>query len=351
MPEHETPQPAEGAAVPDPGETAPVPADDAPSMAIDGEDWQDAPERAGRGTPWPVLLALAVVPAVIVGLAVWFFAPGGSSSGRSGQDVASVLNAFSAQPNTTTRRFEGQLPPGFPAGVPRYPGAHIVSSLLQIRGADAAYLVVYDTGAAQDTVAKYYQDKLNADPWQLQGGQSDTNGALHQFSDIKDPSLSGLVLISSSVGGNVTTILESVTVIGGAKAAGTQAYAPGPSKALPAGFPAGIQPYPGSITTSAAYRKQPQGSSYIVTFVTKDAADKVLDYYRKQLAANGWTVQDSTPLSPPAATPTQAATAITFKDSTSKISGSITTGTVAQDASYTSIDVQVSVGTAGAGGN
>ncbi|MHB8376885.1 MAG: hypothetical protein ACYDEB_08005 [Dehalococcoidia bacterium] len=352
MPEHDTPHPAEGSDAPVAGDPLPAVGEEARSIPDDGADEADASAPEPRSKRWLLLVGAAVVPAVVVGLAAWFIASSmNGGSGHAGPDVAGVLNAFSSQPNTTTTRFEGALPPGYPASLPQYPGATVVSSLLQVRGADAAYLVVYDTGAAQSTVSKYYQQTLNSGAWQLQGGQSDKNGDLHQFSNIKDPNLSGLVLIAGSNDGKVTTILESLHVIAGAAAAGKHAYAPGPSRPLPAGFPSAISPYPGSTTTVAAYRKQPSGDSYIVTFVTKDAAQKVLDYYRTHLTGSGWTVKDSNTASPPSATPGLPATAITFTDSKSHVSGSITTGTLSEDASYTSVDVQVSVGPASAGGN
>jgi len=314
----------------------------------------DTPERPGRGLPAGWLLAASgIVILALAGAVAWLMVSGGGGgdNSRADADVASIVNAFSSQQGATTTRYEGELGPGFPKGVPAYPGAHLLSSIVQVSGADASYLVVYDTEDKRADVAKYYEDELAKDPWQIEGGQVDRNGTVHQFSNTGDPNVTGLVLVAESNDDTVTTILESVQVVSGAKAAEARPYAPGDSKPLPAGFPSGVSAYPGSTTIEAAFRKQPQGTTYLASFVTKDDASKVLDYYRQEFQKNGWTVQDGdSGTSDPSATPTEPATAISFSDTKSQVSGGITTGKLDEDDSYTRIDVQVATGAAASGG-
>jgi hypothetical protein len=306
----------------------------------------------------PLLLGVAIlVPAIIVGVVVWFIASGmGGSSGstHTDEDVASILNAFSSQQGTISTRFEGKLPAGVPSGIPKYPGSKVVSSLMQLQGSDASYLIVYDTSDQRDKVANYFDGKLDADPWQLQGGQTDENGSVHQFSSIKDPNISGLVLVAESKDDKVTTILESIQVVSGAASAAKQPYAPS-SKPLPNGFPANVPEYPGSINISSAYQKQPVGNQYVISLITKDAASKVLDFYRGKFQTQGWTVSDTadpnatppadTGGTPPAASPTPSgpATAISFTDDKTQLSGSVSTSKLTEDNSYTRVDVQVAL--------
>ncbi len=348
MPDHETPPAGEG---------NDRPTDDETSSHGYEHSVVDEDGARPRGRRVPLLLGAAVlVPAIIVGVVVWFIASGmngGSASTHTDQDVASILNAFSSQQGTISTRFEGKLPPGVPSGIPTYPGSKVVSSLMQLQGSDASYLIVYDTSDQRDKVANYFDGKLDADPWQLQGGQTDENGSVHQFSSIKDPNVSGLVLVAGSKDNKVTTILESIQVVSGAASASKQPYSPGSSKPLPNGFPANVPEYPGSINISSAYQRQAAGNQYIISLVTKDAASKVLAYYRGKFQTAGWTVADAanpnatppanTGNGTPAASPTPSgpATAISFTDDKTQLSGSVSTSKLTEDNSYTRVDVQV----------
>ncbi len=291
MPDSDTPRDSDIDAAPDDGSSGVT---DRHQELASGERTvgPEPPVRPRRRLRPLALVALAVVPAVVVGLLVWLFAPhGGGNDPRRNADVASVLNAFGAQQGTTSTRFEGQLPPGVPKDIPRYPGSKLVSSLQQISGKDAAYLIVYDTSDSRDTVARYFERKLSTDPWQLEGGQTDVNGTLHQFSNISDNNVSGLVLVAQSKGDKVTTIVESVQVVSGAAAAKKESFTPGQGKPLPQGFPASVPEYPGSTAVVSGYRKQSGGNTYIVSMVTKDRPSKVIDYYKAQFTGMGWTAQ------------------------------------------------------------
>jgi hypothetical protein len=292
-----------------------------------------------RGGVHPLLLvAAAIVPAVIVGVAVWFFAASGSGDKtRVNADVSNVVNAFSQAQGTTATRYEGKVAPGYPGDIPLYPGAKLISSVLQIRGEDASYLVIYDTHDKRDKVSAYYQDKLAADPFQVDAAQDSRDSALHQFSKIDDANIRGLVLTAGSNDDRLTTIVVSLQVTSGAKAQTPARYDPGVAKTLPDGFPNGVPPYPDAVLIETGFQKQAGASTFIVSFVTKDEITKVMDYYRGKFKDGGLTVTDGDA--------TQSAlvdaTVVQFTDDKQTLGGQVTAGRLAEDKNYTRIDLQV----------
>lgn len=288
----------------------------------------------------PLLLAgaAAIVSALIAGVIVWFVASGGGASkDRINADVSNVVNAFSQAQGGASQRFEGSLAPGYPSDLPAYPGAKLLSSIAQVRGADASYLVIYDTGDNRAKVSAYFADKFSADPWQIDASQDGRDSALHQFSKINDEKIRGLVLAAESNGDNVTTIVVSLQITAGASALGTSTYDPGVPKTLPDGFPDTVPAYPGSVLVEAAYQTQPNGRAFTLSFVTKDDITKVLDYYRAQLQSSSLTVTDGDATQ----STLENAAAIDFTDTAQTIGGQVTAGKLAEDGSYTRIDMQV----------
>lgn len=285
-----------------------------------------------------VVLAAAIIPAIIVGGLVWYFTSSSESGGseRLNADVTNVLNAFSSgRTGTVSTRYEGQLAPGYPSDLPTYPGAHLVSSVAQVSGSDVGYLAIYDTTDARNKVSAYFADKLSADPWQVEAGQDGADSALHQFSKIDDPNITGLVLAAESQDDNVTTIVVSSQVASGAANAKQRSYEPAVGKTLPADFPEKVTPYPDATLIETAFQKQSGGQAFNVSFITHDDTSKVLDYYRQQLASNGLTVTDGDA----SQSSLEDATALEFTDG-SDLNGLITAGKFAEDDSYTRIDVQ-----------
>jgi hypothetical protein len=332
-------QPTDLPAVEDEPAAPAEPAEGGGGYAYDVVAEEEEQEPRGFRLPTAALVAIAaVVSAVIVGVAVWFIASGGSGGGddRVTSNVTNVVNAFSqGQSGTITRRFEGVLAPGFPNDVPLYPGAKLISSELQISGADADYLVVYDTGDARQKVADYFSGKLDADPWQIDASQDGRDSSLRQFSNASDANVRGLVLAAESKQDNLTTVIVSVQVTSGAAAAGTETFDPGESRPLPAGFPTSVPTYPGATVISSAYQKSSGSHAYSVSLVTQDSASKVLDYYRAQLATNKLTVTDGDASQSSLA----GATAIDFTDAGQTVGGSITVGALAEDSKYAQIDI------------
>lgn len=299
---------------------------------------------AGRRRRMPLLLAAAaaVVPAVIVAAVVWLLASsgGGNGTSRLGADMTTLLHAFSqGQPGTTTTRYEGTLAPGFPKDVPLYPGAKVLTSLAQVHAEDVSYVAIYDTKDGRDSVAARFAKDLDNDPWQIDGGQDGRESTLHQFSKIDDPNISGLVLVSASKDGKTTMILESVQVAAGAKDAKSPAFSVVAARALPDGFPDAVPPYTDATLIESAYQKKAGAKSFAISYITKDAALGVLDFYRGKFKDAKLMVQDSDA----SASSLQDAEAIQFADAKRTLAGGITVGKFADDATYTRIDVTVQV--------
>jgi len=340
-PEGQAPAPHSGD-----GEPAPAAGD---SVTEGGYDYTVVGDEGGAGergkqpggrVPWPAVVAAAVVPAVVVGVAVWFFAHGGGGDKhRVAANVTNVINAFSqGRSGTVSTRYEGELAPGFPAAIPSYPGAKLVSSELQISGDDADYLAVYDTLDGRQKVAAFFGDKLNADPWQVDAAQDGRDSSLRQFSNVSDANVRGLVLAAESKQDDLTTVIVSVQVTSGAKSLVKPTYTPGQSKALPDGFPQTLPVYPDATVIDAAFQKSSNTHSFAVSLVTRDSVAKVIDYYRAQLQSGGLTVKDGDA----SQSTLTGATAVEFSDSGQTLGGQIIAGQLAEDANFTRIDINAS---------
>ncbi len=300
-------------------------------------------KRVRSGLHPAMLAALIVVPAVIVGVAVWFAASvlsddGGSS--RADADVGSILNAFTAgQGSSVVKRYEGATPPGYPADIPVYPGANLVASVLQIAGEDAAHLIVYDTSDSREDVAAYFGEAFDADPWQVDGGQDARDSSVRRFSKIDDPDVEGIVLAAESTDREVTTIFLSVQVVAGAADADLGAFSPPVTRPLPPEFPGEFPQYPDAIVIQTAYQRAPAGDSYAISLIARADAGDAIEFYREELTGDGYTVEDASP----EGSGLEEAVAVTFLSEDGQTSGTVVAGTFTEDRNYVQIDVQLSL--------
>ena len=351
------------------GEPAPEdrPAPESPSAAPEGEavteggyhysviDDEASPSgstpepRTARGdAPSPLLLAaLAIVPAIVVGALVWLAVSmlggggGGGGNERARQDVGNVINAFSqGQTGAIVNRYEGALPPGYPDAIPAYPNARLLSSVVQILGDNANYLVVYDTKDQRSDVASFYGDALTTDPWQLDAGQEGGDSTVHRFSKIDDADVTGLILSAESDNDSLTTIVVSLSVTSGARAASGTPFEPGASKPVPTGFPDEVPQYPDGTIIESAFQKQAQGDTYSISMITTDSASKVVQYYRDQFGGKGWAVEDTDV----STAPIDNAEGISFTATDPQYQGAVIAGDFVRDDNYTQVEVQVVVG-------
>jgi hypothetical protein len=320
-----------------------------PNDALSGESADQAADVAGPGgaaaarrgaggVPAAAAAATAIIAALIVGVAVWLIAGGNSGGGgaRTEADVSSVIAAFSQGSDVT--RYEGQLPPGYPKDVPTYPGARLVSSILQVNGNDVAYLAVYDTSDKRAKVSAYFGTQLSADPWQVDMSHDGLDSTIQQFTKIDDANIAGLVLAGESKQDATTTIIYSVQVTGGAAAIKRPAFSPPSGKALPAGYPGDTVPqYAGSTIIESGFQKQSGATTYQVSFVTKDDAGTIVSFYKDLLGKASLTVADGDA----SQSTLKDAQVVTFTDAARTLGGQVTAGAFAGDELYTRIDVAV----------
>lgn len=314
-----------------------------PEWGLAGYD--PTPRRAGseggiRLTA-PLLALLVILPMLVAGVVAWFAASlmAPENKSRLSADVANVLNAFSqGSSGAVVSRYEGESPPLFPSSIPKYPGAGLVSSVMQVTGQDVSYLVIYDTTDSRQKVAEYFDKQLRSDPWTIDASQNGRDSDVRQFSDTTDPQLKALYLIAESKQDDRTTIVVSAQVTSGARGLLKQPYAPGGGKPLPDGFPDKVPQYPGSTIIESSFQKQASSTTFNVSLVTKDDAAKVLDYYRGQLKEGGLTIGGAASATPEA---TPSDTTVTFSDDQQTVGGQINAGPFAEDDAYTRVDLQV----------
>ncbi len=337
-----SPEPAAGESLTEGGYAYSV-ADDDPQALPRTAGTTDAPRERRRGVSPLLLAALAIVPAIIVGVLVWFavswFTDDSGGGDRVNADVSNVITAFSqGDAATTVRRYEGELPPGYPDDVPMYPGSDLVASLVQLSGENAAYLVVYDTSDSRGDVAAFFEDALGERPWQVEAGRDGADASLQQFTKTDSADITGVVLSAESKDDDVTTIVISMNVISGADEADDgQDFEPAVGKTLPSGFPDDVAIYPDAILIETVYQRQPEGDSYLASFLTRESTSDVVQFYRDEFEDNGWTVNDGDATE----APLENADAVGFSDDGGEISGGVLVGDFADDGDYTQINLQI----------
>jgi hypothetical protein len=303
------------------------------------------PSEGGRKValaPW-LLGALIVVPVIVVGAAAWFVASqltgGGGGGDRLERNVTNVVNAFSQSGDGgAIIRYEGELPPAFPDEMPLYPGADVISSIVQLQGDDAGYIVVLDTTDSRQDVANYFSEALAEDPWQVEIEQAGRESTVLQFSNIENPDIEGVVLAAESKNDQVTTIFMSVQVVGAASENEPEEFDPGQSRPLPAGFPADqIPQYPDSIAIETGYQQAPNARQFVISAVTQDDPSDVMQYYRDLFQSNGWTVEDA----PAGSSSLESGEALSFTSADGETSGTLEAGELPEDENFTRINLQV----------
>lgn len=294
------------------------------------------PEQGSRAVPAWALFGAMIVAALIAGLVVWFLLPGTESKSSQALTTtgAGLLNAFTAGGETSTTRYEGEAPPGYPEDVPMY-DVDVVSSVLQISEASAGYIVVQHSTDDRDTISEDLSARFSGGSWQIDGGQESTDATLLQFSKTDDANVSGIVLLTQSKDGERTTIITSVQDAGGAEEPEEPFVVPSPRN-VPPGFPSELAPYPDSTLIETAYQKEPGRTSYAVSYITDANADDVVEHYRNALEDAGLAVEDGDA----STSPMEDAQVLTFSNEDLTLEGEVAIGTFAEDEDFTRIDVQ-----------
>jgi hypothetical protein len=266
-------------------------------------------------------------------------ADGGGGGARLERNVTNVVNAFSQSGDGSgVLRYEGELPPSFPDDMPTYPEGRVISSIVQIRGDDAGYIVVFDTDDARQDVANYFNEALTGDPWQVEIEQTGRESTVLQFSNIEDPNVEGVVLVAESKGDEKTTIFMSINVVGGGTDLDPEPYEETAGRPLPAGFPAeDVPPYPDATIIETGYQRSPQGNQYLAAMVSEDDAGEVMTYYRDHFESQGWTVEDA----PDGSSELEGGVALSFTSEDGETTGLVEAGEFVEDENLTRVNVQV----------
>jgi hypothetical protein len=323
-------------------EAVPSEAQASPEMAPASER---RPAVAGGGLPpWLPFAALAIVPAVIVGILVYVLAGGGSSGGGSGNAAGIVDGFLRLEPSSDQQveSFKGRLPPDLPSEVPIYKNAKPVVSYSIATPQGTNHFVVFSTSASVDDIFGFFRDALDEDPWQVEVGQSSSDGVGIRFSRPDNADVSGIITIHHSELDDSTSIFLTYEDVSAALTPGTGSvpFSIGPSRPLPAGFPSDVPVYEqdqGTVVLDTYFERAQGGQLYAVTFLTKDSQDQVIDFYKNDFGGRGWTMTDTSPGG------TSFAVSMDFSDKDQTLSGQISADSFENDSSYTKVELVVQV--------
>jgi hypothetical protein len=316
-----------------------------PSETIEPDTPEAKPSPAAARPPkWLPFFLLAVVPALVVGLAVYFLA--GDDTGSGGDNGAGVLDGFfrlGPGSDSDVVSLKGTLPADFPKEFPVMSGFSVVGSFEIAADDGTTYFVVLSGGASKDDVYNYYLGILDKEPFQIEIARAGIDFVGLRFSRPDNPDIQGDVTIHHSDLDNKTIAyisLEDVSKKGGGTKAADAFVLPA-SRALPPGFPNDIAIYKSrsgqSIVTDTYFERRQGGRNFLITVLTKDSQDDVLKFYRDEFAKKGFTVTDGTSTS-------RFALSIDFNDgSKGEISGSVRTDQFDDDPSYNQIDLVLQV--------
>jgi hypothetical protein len=289
----------------------------------------------------PIAL-LAIVPAVIVGLAVYLLAGGGSSNDDR---AASVIDGFirfnPPEEGETVTTYRNEFPPNFPAEFPEYSGADIVASFATASQQGTIYFAALSMSDAPDEVYQFFFENLDTEPWQVEYAQASDELTAIVFTRPDNPDIEGQVRIHRAEFGGDTTMFISMPDLGQTDAsAEAKPFVLSASRTLPPGFPDDVPIYEGdaSVVLETAIQRSAGNNIFFISFLTKDSQTDVLNFYRRDFQGKGWTVTDSD------LTANNFSLGIDFQDGVrQEISGSVAADSFAEDSSYTRVDLQLQV--------
>ena len=277
-----------------------------------------------------IFLTLAVLPVAAA------CADGDGDNERVAGIVSRIL-ALGQPAGASVQHFAGRLPDDMPVELPPYPGSDLMASLRHVVGDDVVYFIVLDTGDSPDEVLQYYEEVFSDDPWQVEATSSTEELTALQFSKVDDANISGAVAVNQSLEGDGwSSIFISLEVISGAGEEEEEPFQLGASRPLPRDFPSDIPIYEGSTVIGTAYVTSPGNQDFLITFLSRDSQDEVIEYYREEFEARGWSVTDE---------PGEGfGVSISFQDSASpEISGTIFADLFPEERDYTQVDMQLRV--------
>ncbi|MEX0786304.1 MAG: hypothetical protein WD939_06685 [Dehalococcoidia bacterium] len=274
--------------------------------------------------------------------------PGGDND-RMADIIHGLLLAAGTEGSESLESFVGELPPDLPAEPPLYPEASLVVSSRQPApfdfeaspGADPAaaaqpvlYFIVLDTPDSRDDVFSFYESALDQDPWQVQGSFSTAELDTLQFFNVDDIDIAGAVSIAEEGGGDRTLVLISMQDAG-AFLDEQPPFELKPSLPAPKEFPPDVPLYAGATVTGTAFFREPGSESFLLVFLTTDAQEDVIEFYREAFQGYGWTVQDTSSFG--------LEGQIDFRDASGDIQGDVLADRYPRSRDYTEVRIQVEV--------
>jgi len=313
---------------------------------VEGAQLVSAPICRGVVFEMTSLVRLSLLPLLIGALLLGFACQGGDEDERVAAIIRGLLLAGRQDDSGDLETFVGELPEALPEEPPLYPDARIIVSSQQPgplpavqpdagEEADASqgmlFFIVLDSSDPRADVAAYYEEALDEEPWQIEESVSTEEQDAYRFSSVDDADIGGAVAITRGEEDDHTGIYISLQDAGATVE--EQPFEPGESLAVPKAFPEDVPLYGGSTLTSTAFFRAPGNESFLIIFLTRDSQDEVLQFYRDELEARGWTVED--------ATGPGLAGRLEFRDDAGDIQGVITADRFERDRDYTKVQVEV----------
>ena len=318
------------------GEPASAPVAAAPVAATSVA--ADSPKRSRNLPKWLPLVALAIVPALIVGAIVFFVAGGSDSGGTDAARIVDGLVRLNGSEGMTT--YEGELPPEFADDFPIY--GEVVVSIAIASQEGTSYFIVLASDDDATQIYDYYSRELDEGAWQVEFGSSGDEVSGVSFLRPDNPDITGQVSIfRSGIDGKTAMYVSmediSQTTLPGS---GDTPFVLGASRPLPPGFPNDIPIYKadqGSVVIETGFQRGQGGQLFLVTFLTKDSQDDVIEFYTQEFEKRGWNVDEGV-------LDTNFALGIEFDDGPSQgITGSVNADNFDDDQSYTRVDLFIQV--------
>ena len=270
------------------------------------------------------------------------FAGCGGEGDQTERIVERLLTSGQDQ-NTQVRTFVGEMPSEMPWDVPLPPGSKILASFVLEQAGQSTYFIMLDSDDAAAEVLNFYEGAFDEDPWQVEGFISGREAMAIQFSKIDDANVSGglSVDVLSKGGSGVALSLQQVE---GSGAQEEQPFELEASRPLPSTFPSDVALYPGATVTDTTWLRSAGAVEFLVTLLTTDAQEDVVEFYRGEFADRGFTVVDEAGEG--------FAVVLSFSEpATGELEGRLTADIFEEDAAYTRVDIQLQVGSAQGDGN
>lgn len=196
----------------------------------------------------------------------------------------------------------GELPEDFPDDFPIFKDAELTGTLQGEEGGQSGFFATWETDASVEEVTDFYKEELDKDPWQSAGVFSSTEGTVISFTRADNVDFGGGVTIAENDGTQIVVFLGEGAGLGAEGGAeGEEEAPPGeaqpPAEAelpeeveLPDDYPTDIVPIPDDArVTNASSISSGGESSFVVTYLTKDDAESVGDFYEAEGPGDGWS--------------------------------------------------------------